>query len=195
MTVDSNDIRRLPEHFERFLGPISRGWSTDADGNKMAFQIVQFSGGSDPGSVAFSTLGLSRHALQSPVSGRSIRHELLMLAPGSFPADRVVSLLEQVGTMTLGSHRPLLRGDVIGPAGALVPGSDLTALYVTGPVYFPDDFAIARSRDGDVVVAWLVPISTAEAQYVGRHGWQQFEEELVAHDPDLVDFERAGLNL
>ena len=132
-----HDVTDLVEHFERVLGPIHTGWSTDPDGNPMPFQVVRFSGGSDVDSVGYATLGLSRHRLTSPASGRSIRQELFMLAPDSMTPDWIVSLLLQVGSVAVRTQRALLRGNVIGPAEALVPDSGLTALYVTMPVYFP----------------------------------------------------------
>jgi hypothetical protein len=189
------DVTTLVDHFERVLGPIHTGWSVDPDGAPMPFQIVRFAGGADADSVGYSTLGLSRYPLSSPTSGREIRQELLMLAPDSLSPDRVVSLLLQVGSTALRARRALLRGDVIGPAGALVPQSSLTALYVTMPVYFPDAFATFTDEDGDVVIAWLVPISTREADFVSRRGWDAFEDKLVDQDPDLVDFTRAGMSL
>lgn len=183
----------LIDHFERVLGPIEVGWSTGPDGLPMPFQIVRFAGGSDEDSMGYSTLGLHRTPLISPVSGRAIRQELLMLAPRAMPPEHVASVLFQVGSRVLATGQPLLRGHVLGPAGPVVPGSTLTALYVTMPVYFPDDFATFPDPSGDVVIAWLAPISTAEAGYVGRHGWEAFEDQLVEHDPDLVDFERPSL--
>ncbi|MEU4249540.1 suppressor of fused domain protein [Amycolatopsis sp. NPDC026612] len=42
-------------------------------------------------------------------------------------------------------------------------------------------------------MVWLVPVSRAEAAYVGSHGWRAFEDELVRHDPDLLDPGRAEL--
>lgn len=188
-------MTNLVEHFERVLGPVHTGWAVDPDGEEMPFQIVRFSGGSDVDSVGYATLGLSRYPLSSRSSGRVIRQELLMLAPESLAPDRVVSLLLQAGTMALRSQRALLRGNVIGPAGAIVPKSDLTALYVTMPVYFPDDFATLAGDDGDVVVAWLVPVSTREADFIARRGWGAFEDRLVEQDPDLVDFQRSGMRL
>lgn len=190
-----DDASGLIAHFERVLGPVHTGWSHGPDGEEMPFQIVRFAGGSDADSAGYVTLGLSRHSLQSPVSDRLIRHELLMLAPDAVAPDLVVSLLLQIGTMSLRSGRALVRGNVIGPAGPVVPESDLTALYVTMPVYFPDEFATYSGADGDVVVAWLVPISTREADFVSLQGWNAFEDHLVDQDPDLVDFLRSSIVL
>ncbi len=124
-TRDSADRNMtLVEHFEKVLGPIHTGWELDPDEKPMPFQIVRFAGGSDAHSVGYATLGLSRYPLSSPTSGRPIRQELLMLVSDALSPDRILSLLLQVGSAALGAGRALLRGDVIGPAGALVPGSD-----------------------------------------------------------------------
>ncbi len=185
----------MVEHAERFLGPVQRGWSTDPDGGSMPFQIVEYEHGSDPESVAYSTLGLSRAGLVSPTSGREIRQELLMVLRRSVPADVALSLLWQVGLTVLESGEALLRGHVVGPAGRLAPETDLTALYVTTPVYFPDELAWFAGADGDVAVAWLVPIGTEEAQLVLERGWDRFEDLVEEQDPDLVDLQRPSMRL
>lgn len=185
----------LIEHFEEVLGQIELGWSVDADGRRIPFQIVRFPLGSGPGTISFATLGLGRHPLRSPNSAVEIRHELLMLAPESLRDGVLPSLIQQVGEETVHSQRPLLRGDVIGPRGPLIQGSQMEALYVTQPVYFPDEFATCREEYGAVVIAWLVPISASEAHYILHHGWSDFEDRLVEQDPDLTDFGRPPVIL
>ncbi len=169
----------LTEYLERYLGEIQEGWTRDVDGNNMPFQILRFGRGSGPGTLSFSTLGLSAYGLQSPTTGREIRHELLMIVPESFASGPVPGLLQQVGIEALTSGRALLRGDVIGSRGPLVRGSAMEALYVGMPVYLPDDFATYVSDDLSAVIAWLIPISQHEASYVAREdgsrsrtGWQ-----------------------
>lgn len=193
--ASADDAKDLVEHFERTLGPIAAGWSVGPDGVKMPFQIVRFTDGSDADSVGYSTLGLSWRVLPSPTSHLHIRQELLMLAPEALEPGHVASILLQVGEMAIGMERALLRGDVIGPAGSLVPGSDLTALYVTMPSYFPSEFATFSGDHGEIVIVWLVPISDSEADYVATHGWDAFEDRLVEQDPDLVDFHRPAMTL
>lgn len=182
----------LPEHFEQHLGKISRGWSRSAQGAPGAFQVAQIVG-SFPGGVAFVTLGLSRHQLASRVSGRLVRQELLMLST-QHQHYGIPALLQQVGAELLLTHQALLRGDVIGPRGALAEQSAMEALYVTVPSYFEDDFAICSDDElGDVVVTWLVPISGGEAKYVKRAGWDAFEDLLVERQPDLTDVFRKPI--
>jgi hypothetical protein len=107
----------LIEHFEKFLGLIEAGWSVDADGLRMPFQIARFPQGSGPGTVSFATLGLGRYPLPSLASGRSIRHELLLLAPESLKDGTLPSLIHQIGEETIQSGRALLQGVSSGRAG------------------------------------------------------------------------------
>jgi hypothetical protein len=182
----------LPAHMEATLGRIEAGWTPAPDGDELRFQQVRYT--SAPGSllVAYSTLGLSRHSLRTP-SGKVIRQELLMLAPADLDQNPVLSRLQQVGEEILHKHEPLRTGAVLGPRGQLFPGAGMTALYVTRPVYFPDDFATFPDVDGDIVISWLVPITTAEAAYVADHGWERFEQLLEQQDPDLTDVKRRSL--
>ncbi|MDR6120087.1 hypothetical protein QE370_003271 [Aeromicrobium sp. SORGH_AS981] len=187
------EIESLVDHLEKHLGRIDAGWSVDPDGERTPFQVVKLSRGSDLESVAYSTLGLSRHVLRSPRSGRAIRQELMMLAPPALRHDVVVSLLLQVGLMALTNERALLRGEVIGPAGPITEGSRLMSFYITSPVYFPDELATYAGPAGQVVVPWLVPVSDAEA--VARAGWEALENEFVLRDPDLVDLHRPPMQV
>ncbi len=61
------------------------------------------------------------------------------------------------------------------------------------PAYFPDEFATCRSADCPIVIACLVPISAAEAQYGARSGWSAFEDRLVEQGPDLTEFRREPM--
>ncbi|MFI6107332.1 hypothetical protein [Streptomyces sp. NPDC051310] len=40
-----------------------------------------------------------------------------------------------------------------------------------------------------------MPVTSAEADFVERRGWEAFERELVRQDPDLLDLARAEIAL
>jgi hypothetical protein len=184
----------LVEHYERHFGEIDRGWDRDADGRKAPFQVVRFSSGSEPGTVAFATLGLWRYPLDGPA--KSIRHELLMIIPdGLRESGAAPRILHQVAMEALESGKPLLRGDVIGPRGGLFENSRMQALYAAIPVYLPDDFAGFTEEGKEGAIVWLVPISPAEAHFVAHFGWNRFEDLLVSGDPDLTDVFRPEVSL
>jgi hypothetical protein len=184
------------EHLEGHFGPIEVGWSKDADGVAMPFQVVRMPARSLEGHCAFATLGLGTHPLRSPLSGKLIRHELLFVAPRGFGDRSIPGLLQQVGLDALRRGQAYLRGDVIGPRGQLFQGSEMQAFYVAMPAYFPDSLATYKPPRGEeVVVAWLVPISMQEATYIRMKGWEAFEDALSRLDPDLANPLRHGMSL
>src|SRR5258708_40061992 len=109
----------LPEHLERFLGPIDAGWSRDFHGNEVPFQVVRFAHGVRPAMIAFATLGLGRLPLRSRTNGKAIHHELVMVVPDTMREGSVPETLQQIGREALQRGEPILRGDVIGPRGPL----------------------------------------------------------------------------
>lgn len=118
-----------------------------------------------------------------------------MVVPESLTAGPVPSLLHQVAMNALAQQSALLRGDVLGPQGPILPESSMEAFYVGMPVYFPDDFSTCEEQGRTIVIAWLIPISRTEADFVFNHGWSAFEDQLVDHDPDLTDPLRPSLQL
>ncbi len=191
----SNDADAPPilSHLERHLGTMAGGISGETTG--LPIPIGCFDQLPLRGSVAYATLGLSHHRLDGAGrDGQDVRMELLAMLNTGPRARLFPAIVVDVVSEMLTSHRALLRGEVIGPRGALWPGSQLEALYVTAPVYLDDSFAKVALGDGtDCIIAWLVPISTREAAFVGTHGWRRFEELLATEDPDLLDPDREEM--
>ena len=183
----------LIEHIESYLGEMEEGWTNDPDGSKMPFQMACFPQGPGPDTISFSTLGLSHHKLHTAKTGKEVRLELAMFVPESLRDGPIPSILHQVAMGALNSGRALSRGDVSGPAGPLVPGSAMEALYVGMPVYLPDEFHVFEEHGKSIVIAWLIPISVREADFIQRQGWDAFEDRLVEEDPDLTDIYRPSM--
>jgi hypothetical protein len=156
----------------------------------VGFQVIECGDGFGPGTTAYATLGLSRHTLHSRASGRVIRQELIIAARESGPT-MFPGILQQVGMEVLESHHAPSARRGVGTARTVAAGFGETALYVSMPAYLPDDSWTCPSEEGDVHLAWLVPVTTSEAEYVTAHGWSAFADRLVEVDPDLLDLRRA----
>lgn len=188
--VKVNYIGFLEEH----LGEIEYGWSKDSEGKELSFQVVKYKGGPFPGCVTYSTLGLSREHLLSPVSGKQILQELIFVSYSNFGDNNIPGILQQVGTRAVESKSAYLRGDVIGPYGKIFNDSELQSLYVSLPVYFPDSFrTYYGEEDSPIVQTWLFPITLSEVNYIMKNGWDKFEDILAESDPDLIDFTRSSI--
>jgi hypothetical protein len=135
-------------------------------------------------------LGLSNTSLPPPGKfGQLIRHELLLLARESFGRQNIPALVQQVAQEAIDRNRAYLAGDVIGPRGVLFENTALEALYVTNPVCLPKAFSSCTLSTGDVaVIAWSVPITRSESDFIRNFGWGKFQDALVATDPDFLDF-------
>lgn len=186
----------LIEHLEHYLGPIVHGWKRDFRARDVPFQVAEFALGPVAECSTFSTIGLSKFPLKSRQTGRAIRHELVMLSRRGSELPGIPGILQQVGTEAIRTQSAYLRGDVIGPRGPIVEGSQLEALYVTMPSYFPDGFATCKAIGlGTVLFVWLVPITRDEGLFAREAGWSSFEDHLVSEDPDILDPRRPGLRL
>jgi len=156
-----------------------------------------FKGGPIQNILTLATLGLSKVHLKLRKSGKLIRQELVFLLRDTAGTRNLPGVLQELVHEILQRGEALPRGIVIGPRGPLLEDSTVEALYVTAPVYFPDSFHVFRPADGSdpIVLVWLVPITSKEAEYVRSHGWESFEERLAHYDPDLLDIHRASMPL
>lgn len=179
-------------HLEARLGRMRGGWSVDLGDPAQKLTVCMFEGGNIPGVTSFATLGLSEFALKAPQGDQDYYLELVgcQYAPdggyGPFPG-----ALEGVASQAVAEGRLIRRGDVIDLPGPMAPGSEMVALYAALPVYFDDGFSSVHREDGrGVAIVWMIPIGAAEADYVRAHGWAEFEAQLIAKDPDLLDLGR-----
>lgn len=177
-------------HLEGTLGRIRTGWRA-TDERCCGTQVARFDGAPTSGFVTFSTVGLSNHSLRLS-DGRGVRLELLVSCWERNAEFSVPPLLHLIASDIAGDSSALECGDVIGPAGPLFGGGELSAFYCCIPVFFPRDFRVWEGSDPQTVFAQLIPISDDEAHYVSHLGWRAFEEHLEARDPDVFDLERKS---
>lgn len=184
MAIDN--LPTLPHHYEEHLGPIAGGWSDDE--RTHGVQVVSFEGRPEPGITTFATLGLGRHIVDQPNS--KVRQELLLSAHERFSSDAVASLVLSLAEFVLRRGKALLRGEVIGPAAPVIPGSNLVAVYVTNPS--PFEVALTQfPSEPATVFAYLIPITASEAQLARERGWRWFEDAVVKQAPDIWDLGRT----
>jgi hypothetical protein len=189
----------LVEHCEARLGGLVGAWSARDRAPEGAPQVGCFTGGRLGGGVqSYATIGLHATPLLSRTTGRHLHLELVG-CDRPVPGDETgpfLGVLEYVAEQLLAGREALLRGDVLRLPMALTPGGAMTALYAAIPVYYDDAFASVVLENGsDVAVVWLVPVTSAEADFVERRGWEAFERELVRQDPDLLDLDRPEIKL
>jgi hypothetical protein len=172
---------------ESQLGMLQGGLSVP----ESSFQVGRFADQPVAGSVTVCTLGISDHLFDDE-DGRRIRQEFLFCChpSESWQPEAIVAV---VGQDVVKLHQALFRGEVIGPAGPLLPGSTCEALLCLSPVYWPDGLHVWRGSDPETVFVWLVPITHDEAHFVFEKGWKQLEALFVERQPDLLDLGRPSM--
>lgn len=181
------------EFLEGSLGYISRGWSKTLSGVDMPFQVVEYEEGKPfEGTITYSTLGFSNIALNKGNSAGVIRHELFLSLPVELKNSNAPAVLQQVGMIVLSKDKAYSRGDVIQGEGYLFEGYKFNTLYVSSPVYFPDDFHVYEGTETVVQIS-LFPIFDEEAKFIEANGWEAFEDILEQKEADLIDLSRGSM--
>jgi hypothetical protein len=189
-------MSKLVSHLELFLGNVVHAWDQVPGLAGSGVQIAQHDSVDRGAGLVLSTLGLSRYALRSASSGKIIHHELLFFANRPDEPRNLPAVLSQIVELTIKGSRAILKGDIIGPAGPLLTGSRMEALFATLPILLPPEFASAEDDDGrGVAMVWLLPITRKEAIWAQTHGWEAFEEELDRETPDGLDWFREEMTL
>ncbi len=84
----------LIEHLEASLGPTRGGFTIDADGARMPFQIAQFDGRPVADMVTLVTLGFGEYRLR--LAHSRVRQELLFAARPRFTPGSLPGIVQQV---------------------------------------------------------------------------------------------------
>lgn len=182
----------LIDHFESALGPIRAGWTVDANGTRLPFQIARFEGGPIADMGTLVTLGYSDYRLR--LAHSRIRQELMIFARPQWIPTNLPGILQQVALKAIDADLAIGVSEVLERRGELIPGTGMVALYAISPVYFPDAFHVFSSESHeDVFLIWLVPITRKEVEFVHAYGSEEFEAMLENVDPDLLDLSRESV--
>ena len=182
------DVPILISHLETYLGQIQAGAPLSE-----GIQGVVFPDQPVTGATAFTTLGLSNHLLAQERGPRARLEFLFACRDAHLDQFEPLSVLADVTDQALAAHAAPPRGTVIGPGGPFFAGSQMEALYCTGPVYFQDGLSTFAGFAEPFLIVWLVPIAPIEAAFVQSHGWSRFETLLTEAQPDLLDMLRPAI--
>lgn len=177
------------EHFARFLGEPGTQERILLDRVGRSIGLLRYEGQPCEGATTVVTSGLS------DLEHHLLHEELVLTLWSQEVSVDVVRVLEHVARLLAQGREPLAHGDVIGPYGPLCDGTDMSAIYVAEPAYFPEEFAHFVTNDRCTTrMRWLVPIHTAEVRLIERSGAAHFEALLTAQDPDLLSLQRPPVS-
>jgi hypothetical protein len=179
----------VPEHFEKYLGPMEGGWSFSVGPKDVS--VVSFPEQPYSGITTLATLGLSHHVLHQTEG--SVRQELLLGFHNSHPTMELAKFLHYTSEQILHAHHAPLRGEILPLGGPILKGSAACNLYATVPAPYPDGLAGCFETTPPTVVVWLLPIMSTEAQWIQEKGWHSFEDLLEQKEPDFFDLKRKSI--
>jgi hypothetical protein len=182
--VSPDRLPALRRHLERALGASTSTLAIPVPG-RGELHVDRHPDRPVEGATTFVTAGLS---------SVGPRVELLLSTWTPTATEEVARLAGAVALLAL--KDPPSRGEVLGPAGPLVAGTSMEALYVAPAIVLPDEARrILLSDDDEVELLWLIPIHKAEVAWIERRGSTAFEAALGPLEPDLLDLGRAPLAL
>lgn len=193
--AEMNETRDVINHIEKFLGKMAWGYSIQGFDFITKIQVARFDNQPMQGATTFVTTGLSSKRL-TQTDYSNIRQELVFCFRGDESLfEEIAKLLGLIASDVITSGQALIRGQVLGPAGPLFTKSTLKALYITYPVYFPEEFHKFLGSRPQTSFVWLVPIHSSENHYINTCGWSSFENALEVQDPDLLDLDRCPIKI
>lgn len=178
----------MVSHVRSWLGEPTaiRTISLDAAGSSVS--LLRIDDSPCAGATTLATAGLA------DLGGHRLHEELVVACWSDGPVDPLASVVEFLVRQLADGRDPLLYGDVVGPAGSLVPGAPMEAIYVCEPTYHPRGFARFVTPEGcEIRTRWLVPIYSSEARLVGDKGAAALEGLLEEQDPDLLSLQRGSV--
>jgi hypothetical protein len=186
----------FPEWLERHLGTMAEGVDTELVAGTSRVFVCRYPDQPAEGATTYVTVGLSKTWLHA--NDRHVRQELMLSRWGDEEYD-CARLLPWICRLVLDSGDAILLGEILPPAGPLLPGATAEALVGLHPAYHPEEFGVYRGDAGGdeghppVGVTWLVPVTGDEAAFVNEHGVDRFTELLLERDPDLLDWSRPSM--
>ncbi|MFT3682283.1 MAG: suppressor of fused domain protein [Ferruginibacter sp.] len=187
--------KTIVNHLEFYLGKITRGFKNIESNDSYKLQVIEMRNGMFNGISAFSTLGMSNWDLNSKVSQKIIRQEILVLLPTNSGVQNTAAVLYDISKNILDSGFALLRGDVFDKfSGSIFQGYQFNSLYIASPVCLPDDFAsFDTGNRRTVVFAWLIPVFNVERIFIHKYGWNAFEDKIESSNVDFFDLNRIPI--
>jgi hypothetical protein len=185
-----NYVTEVPDHYESHLGimdPSAGHWKWNrADG--VPLQVIAFQNQPKAGAKTLCTLGVSRHTLHS-IAGH-VRQELILATWEQYVCPELAATLAIIGGKVLDAHVSVEFGQVFGPAGPLIPGSNLEAILCVRPEGFSTDLSVCLKTEPATELVMLVPITCEEVAEVENTGAEDLLLKWKRDGIDLLDLNR-----
>lgn len=181
-------MQSVADHVRQFCGDPAQSWADDESG----LLVGAYKNVPEQGLTTFLTAGLGSHILLQDDSQTLISQELLCTVDSAFQKLPFERLLLATAKMVVQAHKPLLRGQILGPFGRLfaeMPEIKCEAFYCGCPSFFDDEF-IVFGAETNLIFVELYPITAAELELIVASGPQAFEGAIESGMINILDLGR-----
>lgn len=182
MSFADHVARFLPDGAQAVIAPVRAGVAERLPG----FRVLRVAPAQAGEPWVYATCG----AAQSAVDGED-GAEYVLLAPEQDPV--LVEMLATLATVNADAQEKFGVGSIIALGRPWLTGSWATYLLVLPPYPFAPGFETYEDGERSAVVLWLVPILTAEAQYVRSRGHRALEQLIETRKANVADPRRASV--
>jgi hypothetical protein len=95
------------------------------------------------------------------------------------------------GNAMLRKMQAPVNGEII-RMGSVLENPKFQYLYCSEPLLHPQELVVFNGTSPETVLAWLFPITAAEADFVVTKGYRTFHELLRTEDTDVLAFDRRS---
>lgn len=178
------------DHLERYCGPIAA--SVDFDDLDQRLSVVKVNHSPAENMFTFSTNGLSYHDLYTEDEDL-FNQEAMICVAGEEAEEDIVKLLWFLSSHAIKRHAAFYLGEFYALPPNTLSDFSFSALYVTSPFYFPQEFLLYEEDVQLIIPVWFIPIFPSEEEFIEEHGHEEFDELLFQTSGELLNLYRSPL--
>ena len=178
---------RVEAHLTLCLGEPARISTARSDDGVVGFRVATFPNVPATDAVTLVTLGLS----ETPRGDPPVRQELLVCVWNRCLAESLYDTLFGLGEELQAAQIAAPECSILELPKPIVKNGPVD-LLVYAPTYFAPALEVVPG-DEPVEILWLIPLKSSEADFIGQHGLEAFEDQLAEKDPDLLDLRRPAI--
>ena len=199
MRLGDRRIEEVEAHYERFIGePSGVARFDQSSGPAPAPRFVlEYAPESPDYDWVYASLGMSRRSMPAPISDEPdsprMRAELITLTREQQP--ELPEALAGLTAYPFFNDTFLADGHTIAgtPGQGIVPGSPLTEIFISLPLFADEEFEVIHHSDGSHThILWVIPVYTSERLYVRKHGAPALHDLFVREGVAVGDWRRPA---
>lgn len=165
---------KLINHIEKYLGEIQEGQALEDAKYNVSMSIFKNTPFEQVNT--YTSLGLSNYVLFR--NNKKYRMEIVFGAENTFDKISISKFLLNFVESLIQSQVSPYKGDFFRFGESIYPQSSMNSLYVTTPIFYPEEFQTLEIKGEKIIFPWVFPIYEQEVDYIIEKGYGNFESLL-----------------